>query len=237
MSDTIYCNQCGAKNAKNSKFCSQCGQPITIIEEDASRSPAAPSTTSPPPAPRHTEATCPVCNSSNQVTKVSAIVAAQTASGSTYGYDYATERGYSSHTRRTTILAETLKQPSPPLHATALGELGEGLGKVFLVFVGLFSFFLGYLAMVTPSTDTPDKYFCLFFALLLGGGSIWAAIEKKETTPEQAQEVAAWQVAVNRWNKSYYCARCDKVFLSEGGKQWYVDSSHFYDLLYATYKK
>ncbi len=61
----------------------------------------------------------------------------------------------------------------------------------------------------------------------------WVALSKDSgPTEQQIKEIQDFEIAEKRWRKSYYCYRCDCVFLTHNNSKWYNDASSFYNLLY-----
>jgi hypothetical protein len=164
----------------------------------------------------------------DQTQKVSAIVAAQTSSSSVSGYNYGTESSYYGRSSSHSALAEQLKKPSPPFHATvAASWLNKG-GKVFMLVMGLLWLGLAALLFALDAPPLCGGFFVL--ATLLG---FWVAFSKDEgPTKQQTEELLTFEIAEDRWGRSYYCYRCDAVFLSHNGVKWHNNASSFHNLLY-----
>lgn len=221
----IFCNQCGHKNVIESKFCSGCGTAFAqereiVVEDSAVERPITPTVSN--------DAKCPVCNEADQTQKVSAIVAAQTSSSRVSGYNFGTESSYYGRSSSRSALAEQLKKPSPPFHATVAADLVNKGSKGLMFVMGLLG--LGF-AVLLFALDAP--ILCTGFFGLAPVMFFWLAFSKDESpTKQQTEELLNFEIAEERWEKSYYCYRCDHVFLSHNGTKWYNNSSNFHKLMY-----
>ncbi len=131
----IFCNQCGHKNPTRSKFCSACGTALTLESETVAEDSEVERPIT-PPLPH--EALCPVCKEADQTQKVSAIVAAQTTSSTASGYNFGAGSSYHVRGSNRSALAERLKKPTPPFHATAAADIVDKSGKVFMLLLRCF---------------------------------------------------------------------------------------------------
>lgn len=175
------------------------------------------------------EAICPVCNMADQTQKVSAIVVTQTSSSSVSGYNYKTESSYHGRGTHRTELAKLLKKPSPPFHATVAADIAK---KGFSIFQGAVAVFFLIATIILASIDLPLWCPGIFGVLALF--MFISLILDKDDGPsaEQLTEITAYWTAEDRWKKSYYCYRCNRVFFSQDGIKWHNDASNFRKLLY-----
>ena len=171
---------------------------------------------------------CPKCDMPDQTQKVSAIVAAQTSFSRVSGYNYRTDSSYYGRSSSRSDLAEQLQKPLPPFHATVAASVLNKGGKVFMLVMGLL--WLG-LAVLFFALDAPPL--CSGFFVLVTLLGFWVAFSKDEgPTKQQTEELLRFEIAEDRWGKSYYCYRCDAVFLSHDGVKWHNNASGFHNLLY-----
>jgi hypothetical protein len=172
---------------------------------------------------------CPVCNMADQTQKVSAIVATQTSSSRVSGYNYGTESSYYGSSSSRSALAEQLKKPSPPFHATVAASMLNKGGKVAVVVMGLLG--LGFTVLLS-ALDAP--ILCTGFFVLPTLLGFWLAFSKDEgPTKQQTEELLKFEIAEDRWGISYYCYRCDVVFLTHNGVKWHNNASSFHNLMYS----
>ena len=141
----VFCNQCGHKNTAGSRFCSACGAALSGQHEITNTATAIEHPIVPV---SENEARCPVCEEADKTQKVSAIVASQTSSSRVSAYNFGTESSYYGSSSSRSALAEQLKKPSVPFHATVASDvIGKG-SKIALIVIGLMSFGFALLVAV-----------------------------------------------------------------------------------------
>ena len=168
---------------------------------------------------------CPKCGQVDQVQKVTAIVTSGTTSGTLTYYD-------SMYYQNSTVLAQRLMPPSEP----RIDRPGFCSLILLLLFIGAFLTPLLLLASQYPEaraaiiangglsnrgvqTGIAQFIGMLMVPLLL---AVWVLAARRSTarrTEQQEQQVLAWRGAIARWNRLYYCFRCDIVHV-EGEKTW-----------------
>lgn len=180
---------------------------------------------------------CPNCQSNNRVEKVTSILKSQTSQTqgqmpveSVYtdsdgnvrsSTDY---RSYSSN--HVSNLAQELTPPPKPSGNSYGFCLGYFIFQMIGTgFIGLF-FMFGGLTMFLTSITSPDIGFggAVFSLLLIVGPIVLFALfffgyryfkNKKSEEQKRVDETegVAWQKAIQRWDKLFYCYRCDCVFI------------------------
>jgi len=189
----------------------------------------------------HSINSCPSCDSNNRVEKVTSILKSQTSQTqgqmpveSVYtdsegkvrsSTDY---RNYSSS--QASSLAQELAPPPKPTGNSYGFCLGYfifqmlGIGFIGLIFILGGIMFL-FSSIFTPQADAASRGVGIFISLLLIGAPIggWLLFFygyryfKNKKAEEQKRidetEGVAWQKAMQRWDKLYYCYRCDCVFI------------------------
>jgi hypothetical protein len=222
----LICRACNATLTNDAKFCSQCAAPTTdAITVGGSLVPGHVQPTvvtqrdgvpaEPHPAPRQTgpdaEAGrgtgprgCPSCDQVDAVRKVSAIYGAGTteSAGNTFGTAVSFgERGTeftpfvaAHNTQSQTLLSKRLSPPKRPndarLTCAIVGGLCVGFGGIWL-----FSAVPG-AAEIGLAVGLLGAF--LFFKLV-----DWST----------AKDRLRWQEQMARWDRLFYCARCDGIFV------------------------
>lgn len=172
--------------------------------------------------------TCPICQDSHTVSKVSGIADAGTVrgtlSGPTAAMSYTPDGklvptgGYTTlNNNSSTILAQKVKLKQPP-------ELPDKKGCFWWVFwvgiVGMVLFGLMNLCVAT-SADISGGHQFIMIVILIG---YWYFIisNKNKKIKKQAEEYEALLPIYNEynsiWNRCYYCQKDDIVFDPETGK-------------------
>jgi hypothetical protein len=162
---------------------------------------------------------CPICNKDDAIQKLSVIVASGkssgTFSGPSGGAAYVDGKlvpmgGYSTLSGST--ISDLAKRLTPPSEPQKYKGLGCGLGSLIAIVT-----FLGLIA-------ASGLGFLLFnvvggFIFLFGGFVIYMlvlnALNKKSRKRDEAAylfEKPRWDVAISRWNRSYFCHRDGIVF-------------------------
>jgi hypothetical protein len=169
------------------------------------------------------------CGQLDSVRKVSAIVSAGTSSGMYSGYGDSI--GYSAHGlivmdeiitlsgSSQTQLCRLLSPPKQPNYVSFTTMLKHPYG-IFLIFLGFFGLII-----------LPILWF-IGVAFILGTIWVflyWALASEKEKTL-LITEMPRWQGANSKWQRLYYCYRCDGVYLP--GESYIVPSQHMKDFLY-----
>ena len=153
------------------------------------------------------EDTCPRCKKSDQMQKVSAIVAAGTTTGtmaSTSRIGYGVMSTVGANVNRT-VLSQHLAAPLAPLYRTV------GVGPVVALLVAGCAVLVG---IGTVGTDPATG------GVWLGGGLlgivvlVWYLVaETSRRKRVYDDEDAQWEIAMWRWEQLFYCHRCDGVFM------------------------
>ena len=207
MAETIDCINCDTCNPIANKYCGGCGNPITLPVKGESLSISE--------QPARLE--CPVCQYEDRIVKVRGIVSGQTrVSGLTINRsELATHLTPPVETEEMS-LGETVA----PLMSGAT-RIVSCLGMVFfgLIALAVFGFGGGGWGLIP-----------LGMTVLMG----WGAFSKDQKSPEQLQEdrrkQLRWKIAMDRWDSSFYCGRCDVVFVEN--ETHYTAPENFYTLLY-----
>jgi hypothetical protein len=185
-----YCTNCGHQLREGEKFCAACGTPVTPQGlPDANH-------------PISDALACPTCHRSDQVAKVSVLVSAGTAT-TVIG------QGFYTHSR-TDLSARLSLPPEPTLDLSV---------EVFATLVWEFGIFCAVALVVglsqmgpnsSANTNSPAT------TLLVIGGiaclviTAWVFIGKRA---RHQKDHAAWVQHEAAWQKLYYCARDDGVFV------------------------
>jgi ribosomal protein L37E len=201
----VFCNNCGAANQPQAKFCHVCGHPMSVP------TPVAP--VERPVLTTHQGYSCPRCGTSEYVEKVSAIVGAAPAGGFA---------GPPSMKTNQADLRQKLALPPAPVYRSPW-NFGVILlfGIVLLVvFICLRSTILGWLMLYTTPNDSDTLGGMIaftIFTLLWLGLAIFIVWSRRSLARERRAKVAAWVAAWPsvraRWEQTYYCARDDIFFL------------------------
>ena len=169
-----------------------------------------------------TSVNCPRCGQIDTVRKVSAVVASDTSTGSfagpTFGGGYAFGKqggptvggGYTRLSGGvSTILSQKLTPPAQPEQ--------QGIAWGWWVVLGLTS-----LLTLSSTFDSEASVLGrIAGALFFGGVStvmgcvLWQVFQGRKTAFEQAQ--LKWERATSKYEKLYYCQRCDGVYLPGTG--------------------
>jgi len=227
MKDVVYCGQCGEANPASNKFCGKCGSPITIL------SPTAESElVESQPKLSVSALACPSCGKDDAVIKVSGIVSGQTTreSGSVRSFDsdWNVYTSYTSSTKRS-HLAEALKPPDQYTFFEVVGPLVEGAGAIVLGILALIGACVSVI-MFAYISNAGAWVLCPVSLTLLFGWVSWDHFfGKKDKSPEDTEKQKAWEHAMERWGRSYYCGRCDAVFVK--GEKSYTTPDNLYVLL------
>lgn len=176
-----------------------------------------------------TSSSCPQCHQVDRVQKVSAIVAAGTATGaytgSTSGYVYGKQGGYVSTNTSLfgisqTTVSQQLSSPAPPTYKNPWGC--STVAAVIVLFLVGFGSFVGGIAYIVPGLYSSPigpvipavTLFVLSAPFLVPIPFIIRSVQK-ETSRRRAQhanDMLRWRTARDRWERLYYCERDDGVF-------------------------
>jgi DNA-directed RNA polymerase subunit RPC12/RpoP len=213
MEVNMYCTSCGKQIPDNSQFCLSCGAPIIIPPTNAD----AISNTI------QIGTRCPTCGRDDAIQKISAILTGGKASG-TYsgpsggvayvGGKWGAVSGYSTlHGSSMTDLARLLTPPHEP-ESRAFGCFSSSL----------IWFFFGLLALggcgnsigIIVGLEKNQTVYALISDLALGIVGIlvlvWYIRKSISVRAKYPTRKAAWDAAMIRWNRLYYCNRDDIVF-------------------------
>jgi hypothetical protein len=171
---------------------------------------------------------CPLCQSIDAVTKVSSIV--DGGSATSVGYHTAGRFSGTSVTTSTTALARKLAPPSLPRFRVAADGF-NGLAVTLLILLGVCFAAMGWL-VGRPSTNETNNTLPSLLLILVGLGFVLypiigftvVALIRKKKRPR-------WEQARATWERLYYCARNDVVFLPSA-PQHCVPASQLSNLLY-----
>lgn len=175
---------------------------------------------------------CPQCQHQDRILKVSGIVSGQTTrqSGSATTFSDA-QRSYSSYSSSTarSELAQKLTPPAEKSIIEVAAPLVLGAGRIA---AGFSMIILGLIAWaIFGLAESAWGLLPLLGAVFLG----WVAFSKNQKSPEEIEterrKQRQWQAAMNRWHMSFYCSRCDVVFVEDEGR--YTSPDNFYRLLYS----
>ena len=193
----------------------------------------------PPIAPTrsmHHIALCPVCGKDDKIQKVSAIVSTHqhsgTSSGSsvglTYDGDFAITEAYTNlKTNSISALAKALFPPSEPAKPITGEGCASGLSCLGAIVFGLLAFGQFALLQVKISNKMQDKWTEILGMLLFGCISgfliFWRTSTKAareahqkacddKANAEYSKKKHAFETAMLRWGRMYYCHRDNIVF-------------------------
>ncbi|MGB8214489.1 MAG: hypothetical protein WCE68_13105 [Anaerolineales bacterium] len=187
-------------------------------------------------------ARCPLCKRNDRSEKVSGILTGQTTRSESIIPEqqvYTDSQGHA-HTKsvnvpvrsvQTSDLARRLTPPDRPAAAA------KGGSAIFILIAGIILAILGICGLFVSitglgSSSSPSQSSILAGSLICGAiPFIFAAVlliywffsqkeEKEKAVQKQASAAAAaqqWQAAMARWEKLYYCARDDVVFIPGEG--------------------
>ena len=187
---------------------------------------------------------CPVCGKNDTIYKVSGVVASGQASGTFSGPSggvvnvdgkWGTTGGYTTLSGSTiSNLAALLRPPSAPgkwpfgffgtvltvliWYFVVLPLVGGSIVGLFAAVVNLISGGLGWLGGLGWPTTLAVVLVCL---LCLGVGILiirWYVRKFREARANYPLTRAAWESAIQRWERSYYCSRDDVVFDPDTGR-------------------
>jgi hypothetical protein len=157
---------------------------------------------------------CPQCGKDDQIRKVTSIV----TEGSTtieYTDSLGTLAGSGSAAVQTQLARRLMPPPRPK--ATGCAATPDILK---LLIVGLIMALVSYCGLGLVGVDVeglePRSEGLLIYStsgIILVIWLLWMAYAKVKQKELQAQ-IARWEKAFSKWQQSYYCARCDIVFVS-----------------------
>jgi hypothetical protein len=160
---------------------------------------------------------CPQCHRIDQVQKVSALVSGGTLFGTA-------SSGASVYTASS--LAQHLSLPEAP----QVIRPGKG-SAVLLVISGVLAFILLGIA---SSTSRGLPYYQSNWNFAIGVIAFTAIVffsrfSAQRKAQQQEQALAKWHQMRERWDRAYYCHRCDIVYID--GEPRYVPARDFHTLL------
>lgn len=150
---------------------------------------------------------CPQCHRLDQVRKVSALIAGDTTTGQYSGQTsvplVATGTTRMQGTTQS-LLSQRLQPPQRP-------QFGADETEAVLWFVAAG---IGVLGALFIFTNGINMYLWLFGVI-----EIWLierAIRRRISSKEiyNSEIIPDWELVMEDWNNSYYCGRCDKVFVA-----------------------
>ena len=176
---------------------------------------------------------CPVCGKDDTIQRLSAIVSSGQASGSFSGPSasvthvdgkWGTTGGYTTMSgSTTTVLARKLSPPPEPR---------KGLGfhmLVYLFLAAVLAFFscgvaTGVSLLLFPNLEGDPAtvvYGIVLVGLFVGGLTVlqrWSKTWQTNQEARYAKEKPAWDRAMERYDRAYYCFRDDAVFDADTGQ-------------------
>ncbi|HZR44108.1 MAG TPA: hypothetical protein VFB12_28600 [Ktedonobacteraceae bacterium] len=174
---------------------------------------------------------CPLCHSMDTVTKVSSIV--DGGSATSVGYHAAGRFSGMSVTTSMTALAGKLAPPSLPRFRVA-AEGYNGCAVPLIILSGLCFVAIGWLFGL-PSTSGPannSNLFSLLFILFGLGFALYPIIGFVVVAIIRHKKRPRWEQARAIWERLYYCARNDVVYLPGLPPEHAVSPSRMNKLLY-----
>jgi hypothetical protein len=199
----VFCDNCGAANEPQAKFCHVCGNHISVP------TPVAPVET-PVQTPLYPQGpTCPRCRKSDAVEKVSSVVGAAPA-GEFAGSRFA-------NTSQEDI-RKKLALPDAPVYKNSMSSRAVLLFGIFLfwLLISVWGMFLTLQGLLQErhDFDTLGGFIVsTIFTLVLLGLEIIIVMGSISNAKEQRARVTTWQSVRARWEHTYYCARDDIIFL------------------------
>jgi hypothetical protein len=151
---------------------------------------------------------CPLCDSNDQIRKVTTVVNEGTASRSSEHWTRGTLPVQYPDVVASTDLAQRLRLPAPPSPTTEPGiESAMGCGAAIgLAIIGVI------ISVVTRSGAAVN--ICLTLGVLGSIGWVSFVLIRHNTAKRQAaEEMKGWPTVRRAWEDLYYCYRDDAVFL------------------------
>jgi len=182
---------------------------------------------------------CPNCQNTQTLQKVSSIVAQQTSSSS--GHIYSGSQNYMTKSSASTSLASKLAPPTMMDMGDGLSFLGENsirgayytIDAYFTLFAFMAIVFLAFMvsmlisATFKSSTDSALAFTGLIMiAVIVNQIRWWNSSKIKE---RRAIARRSWENSQIRWGDSWYCHKCDSLFVE--GENRYSNTDDFYALL------
>jgi RNA polymerase subunit RPABC4/transcription elongation factor Spt4 len=197
----VFCDNCGAANEPQAKFCHVCGNPISV--------PTPVAQVERPLMTNHQGYSCPRCGTSEYVKKVSSIVGTAPAGG--------IAGPLSGNTNQTDIRRKLALPPAPiyksPWNCSYIFIFGLVLLVVLICAIGISSWLQALLKTPNDSGVLGTLIGLTLFTLPWLGLAIFIFGSRRYIARERRAKVAAWQSVRTRWEQTYYCARDDIVFL------------------------
>ncbi len=168
--------------------------------------------------------TCPVCEQSDQIQKISAIqnagISTSSMSGPTGGLAYSGGKvgyvgGYSSLSGTTVSrIAGLLRPPTEPV------KKGSGCLPRVLFWISMIILVYAFMFLVIPIMSGRFDNLSTLFGMILIAAAVFLLVvghnEKKggdkESREKYEKEKAQWDKAIAKYDRSYYCFRDDQVF-------------------------
>ena len=207
----LTCPNCGAKleqvgDAAQAQ-CPHCGTQLLIERKAIAVAPAE-------------TGGCPECRKADRVQKVSSVY----KDGFQTGY-------YDGWGHSQTKLSESLSPPSQPLESKAWWGTFETVGMGANWAMALVILLVGLMGVLF----TPADILCVPMAALGLGLTLLLVLVHLYSRPRQMSERLAkaqkWERAMNRWERLYYCARDDGVFIP--GETPFIPMNKVQEFLYA----
>lgn len=213
MNTTAFCGSCGSALTANLRFCQACGAPAPGL--GPTYPPAPPQPTAVTLGPSANPYACPRCKEVDIARKVSAVVNDATTLGTiggsvvTGGYNFGRHGGptvsagmLSATTASQTAIGRALSPPNRPRLRSAW-TAGRVIGLIFLIIVILAGLASGGAGGI-------------LLALVFLGLAIWVIADASQKGRIYQQmyerEVAAWDAAMQKWDRLYCCLRCEGIY-------------------------
>ena len=228
----IYCNQCGIKNTKSSKFCSSCGFNLSKVNSKKSEIKTSnpkketvdlESLSKPNKAKVRQTLKCIKCKSDTQLQRVSVIIESGTIQ--TKGFSVSTPI-FNDHPIKNSFLTQSASVSSTPLVQRLLPAPIPTFpfSKLFINYwlVSSIPFtILSFLASFNSKNENQESSNLLvnvFFGLFLGlfFGALIAFFEQNYANAVSVSQIRhSWEDKNREHNAAYYCFRDDVVFNEE----------------------
>lgn len=176
---------------------------------------------------------CPHCQQIDQVQKVSAIVRSGTSTSSGR-IEHTHSVSYTDSTSRT-ALAARLKQPGMPEKScmSSIATLSGMLGVIIMVPFGCIGGFI--ISSIANSSFSGLPLMPMLIGAIILPILFMLTVKKIKAFIQQRwpdQKLIAWERALERWDRLFYCGRCDYVFFPE--TQHGASADNIRILLYTT---
>ncbi|MBC7811319.1 MAG: zinc ribbon domain-containing protein [Burkholderiales bacterium] len=197
--NTIYCEQCGNLVSNSSKFCNSCGNMIARHEFSYSSPVVTLEKLVTQPTSVEIYNSCPSCGRDDTVIKIASIVAMRVVKKKPV--DYGGVIGYVPWEKHESLV-RTFSKPSN-LGSAKLNSANRIFLILLLVFCILANIYNGAINLCAS-----------------GLGVLIVIVLVADLLPRQQMGFS-----LDRWNRSYYCKRCDVTFVA--GESSYAPSTDF----------